>query len=90
MSGRSWLVASRGPGDKPRYVLWTGLLASLMGGVFAGLCILFALSLDIISGRLTHTSWLSYLLLCGGILQVLSGAASAIWFYRHRARSDKL
>ncbi len=50
-----------------------------MGGVFAGLCILFV-SLDIISRRLTHTSWLSYLLLCGGILQVLSGAASAIWF----------
>lgn len=89
MSGRSWWVTSRGPGRKPRYVLWTGLLASLMGGVFAGLFILFA-SLDIISRRLTHTSWLGYLLLCGGILQVLLGAASAFWFYRHRARSDTL
>ena len=89
MNVRSWLDAAHGLNRMPRYVLWTGLRASLMGGVFAGLCILYV-SLDIIARRGAQTSWVGYLVLCGSVLQVASGLASAIWFYRHRARSDKL
>lgn len=57
------LDATQGPSRTPRYVLWTSLEASLMGGVFAGLCILLV-SLDLIARRGAQPSWVGYLLLC--------------------------